>query len=281
MIKKNTEKDLIKIYYNELKKIPLLNREEVIELAKKSKKGNKDATNKLIVSNLRFVVKISKNYAHWGLPFEDLISEGNIGLIKAIERYDHTKSAISTYSSFWIKKEITQAIYNKTKIIRVPVRGRNKISKIRKTIDEYFLKNRHYPSIKEISKDTEIPLEEIRNLYNYLNEPKSLDKKAKGENKRSYYEIINEGSKIEESTFKRINPLETVINEILDETLSEKEKDVIKSRFGLNEKPAQKLPQIAKRYCMTVEGMRLVQNRALKKLRETKKNGILKDYIFD
>ena len=259
----------LRIYMREISQTPLLTPEEEIELAARIKKGDKEARVKMIKANLRLVVKIAQDYANYGLPLADLISEGNIGLMKAVERFDPAKGGkLSTYGSWWIKQSIKRALANQSKTIRLPVHMVDKIAKLRRISDMLTEAYGREPTDEELCEETGIPLKKLSLLKRASQRPTSLDAPVNEGEGASYSEIIGDD--------KAINPLEALsdknmfgeLDDLL-EVLDERESKIIDARFGLNGKMPMTLEEVGREFGVTRERIRQLQNIALDKMRKT------------
>lgn len=264
------------VYLNEIRSFPILTREEELELTIKAKTGDESANHKLIMSNLRLVVKIARNYINKGLGFEDLISEGNIGLIKALNKYDYSKGfRFSTYAIWWIKQSIKKAIINKGREIRIPSYKYDLLTKINSYVFKHLSIVGKYPTPKEIAEETGIPEEKIQGVYVEFQDMLSLNANV-GE------EIVLEDMVLEKDTeFMEDKIIEDIANQELKKTLdllNEREKEIIISRYALNGGRALTLEEVGKKYDITRERVRQIEKRALEKLKNKFKKE-LKDLI--
>ena len=261
------QQDSMKEYMKDIAKIPLINVQEEIELAAKIKAGSEEAKEKLVSANLRLVVKIAHDFKGIGLPLQDLVAEGNIGLIRAAEKFDPSKGAkFSSYASWWIKQAMRRAISEKSKTIRIPVASVTKIMKIRNMKSILTQKLGREPSDEEISKEVDLSKKVVRRLRQAdmgtvsLNDPILLGEEGEishliaDHTAISPYKILD----YNEST-ERLN--------IMLSKLNLREQDIIKMRYGLDGKPPQTLEEISKKIGRTRERVRQIQKRALKKLR--------------
>ncbi len=258
----------LKIYMQEISRPALLSPEEEIELAARIKKGDKKARTKMINANLRLVVKIAQDYSNYGLPLADLISEGNIGLMKAVDRFDPAKGGkLSTYGSWWIKQSIKRALANQSKTIRLPVHMVDKIAKLRRittVLTEVFGRE---PTDEELCEETGIPRRKLAMLKRAAMRPTSLDAPIGDEDSSSYSEIIGDE--------RAVNPFEALseknmhhqVEELL-ETLDEREAKIIEERFGLGGKTPLTLEEVGDKFGVTRERIRQLQNIALEKMRK-------------
>ena len=273
--------DSIKLYFQEINKIPLLKRKEEIELAERIKEGDLDAREKLIEANLRLVVFIAKKYINRGLSLQDLIGEGNCGLIKAAERFDVTKGyKFSTYATYWIRQAITRSLYNDTQIIRIPFYQRKKLYELNKIIENMTLQLGRRPTLEEISEETSLSKEQIDSILNTVIQPISLNQKVAGKDKEDTElgDFISQDDNIEEDYIKK--DLNNNIRKIFHECrLSEMEQFILIKRYGLDGEEAQTLEDIAKVYGVSRERIRQIQRKAERKIRVSQKGKELKSYL--
>ncbi len=257
----------IKIYLREIGKTPLLTREEEVELADRIKKGDKEARAHMIKANLRLVVKIAQDYANYGLPLLDLISEGNIGLMKAVERFDPNKGGkLSTYAAWWIKQSIKRALANQSKTIRLPVHMVDKISKMRRVAMVLSEELGREPTDEELAEEIGIDRAKLSHLKSAALRPASLDAPISDDDTTEFGEIIGDE--------KAQTPLELLshknmhmqLDDLL-EVLDERERKIIDARFGLAGQKPKTLEEVGQEFGVTRERIRQLQNIALKKLR--------------
>ncbi|MGB0155497.1 MAG: sigma-70 family RNA polymerase sigma factor [Verrucomicrobiales bacterium] len=257
----------IKIYLREIGKTPLLTREEEVELADRIKKGDKEARAHMIKANLRLVVKIAQDYANYGLPLLDLISEGNIGLMKAVERFDPNKGGkLSTYAAWWIKQSIKRALANQSKTIRLPVHMVDKISKMRRVAMVLSEELGREPTDEELSEEIGIDRGKLAQLKAAAQRPASLDAPIGEDDGTQFGEIIGDE--------KAQTPLELLshknmhmqLDDLLD-VLDERERKIVDARFGLGGQKPKTLEEVGQEFGVTRERIRQLQNIALKKLR--------------
>lgn len=275
----------MKMYFKEMEKIPLLSREEEIELAKKISQGDSKAREEMINANLRFVVKVAKNYLRRGISLEDLVGYGNQGLIMAVERYDVNKNArFSTYAVWWIKQVILKHISNFSRSIRIHPYNERELYEIKGTYAELSEKNGHFPSIAEISEKTGFTQKKINYLLQVSEEPISLDKEV-GNNGDEKNRVI--GDYVESEI---IGPeeefMETELRQEIDKAFSEaglsgRVRGIIEDRFGLKTGRGLTLEQVGKKYGITKEAVRLIQNKALEKFRRIKPSERLATYLYE
>ena len=258
----------IKIYLREIGQIPLLTIEQEIELAAKIKNGDKEARSLMIRSNLRLVVKIAHDYANLGLPLLDLISEGNIGLMKAVERFDPAKGGkLSTYAAWWIKQSIKRALANQSKTIRLPVHLVDKISKMRRVAMQMSEELGREPTDDELAEEVGLSAGKISQLKTVSIRPASLDAPISDDDTTEFGEIVGDLEAL--TPFERLQDknLKDEVGDLLS-VLDEREKKIIFSRFGLDGGKAKTLEEVGKKFGVTRERVRQIQNIALRKLRK-------------
>jgi len=259
----------LRLYMREISQTELLTPQEEIELAARIKKGDKEARTLMIKANLRLVVKIAQSYANYGLPLMDLISEGNIGLMKAVERFDPAKGGkLSTYGSWWIKQSIKRALANQSKTIRLPVHMVDKISKLRRITSMLTESYGREPTDEELCEETGISPKKLSLLKRASHRPTSLDAQIGDGESSTYSEII--GDERAENPFEVLSE-KNMINQIDDllEALDERESKIIIARYGLGEKKAMTLEEVGREFGVTRERIRQLQNIALDKMRKT------------
>ena len=267
----------IKIYMREMGQFSMLSAEKEIELANRIAEGDQSAKNELVEANLRLVVSLARHYQGCGLSYQDLIQEGNIGLIKAAEKFDVSKGfRFSTYASWWIKQALSRAIADQSRTIRIPVHMTENINKFKKTERELLSKLNREPKIKEIADAMGISEKQAKEIQSYIVEPTSLDIQVGDDDDT----II--GSFIEDTHF--VNPESAyikksngdVVNAVLD-TLSDREANILRLRFGIGGKKAMTLEEVGKEYGLTRERIRQIEAKALRKLRHPSRANILKE----
>ncbi len=257
----------IKIYLREIGQIPLLTPEEEIDLAAKIKKGDKEARAKMIRSNLRLVVKIAHDYGNLGLPLLDLISEGNIGLMKAVERFDPAKGGkLSTYAAWWIKQSIKRALANQSKTIRLPVHLVDKISKMRRVALQMSEELGREPTDEELAEEVGLSSAKVSQLKTVSIRPASLDAPISDDDTTEFGEIVGDMEALTPFEQLRDRNLRDEVSDLLA-VLDEREKKIIFSRFGLDGGKAKTLEEVGKKFGVTRERIRQLQNIALMKLR--------------
>lgn len=267
----------IKIYMREMGQFSMLSADEEIKLANRIAEGDQSAKNELVEANLRLVVSLARHYQGCGLSYQDLIQEGNIGLIKAAEKFDVSKGfRFSTYASWWIKQALSRAIADQSRTIRIPVHMTENINKFKKTERELLSQLNREPKIKEIADEMGISEKQAKEIQSYIVEPTSLDIQVGDDDDTTI------GSFIEDTHF--INPESAyikesngdVVNAVLD-TLSDREANILRLRFGIGGKKAMTLEEVGKEYGLTRERIRQIEAKALRKLRHSSRANILKE----
>lgn len=267
----------IKIYMREMGQFSMLSADEEIKLANRIAEGDQSAKNELVEANLRLVVSLARHYQGCGLSYQDLIQEGNIGLIKAAEKFDVSKGfRFSTYASWWIKQALSRAIADQSRTIRIPVHMTENINKFKKTERELLSQLNKEPKIKEIADAMGISEKQAKEIQSYIVEPTSLDIQVGDDDDTTI------GSFIEDTHF--VNPESAyikesngdIVNAVLD-TLSDREANILRLRFGIGGKKAMTLEEVGKEYGLTRERIRQIEAKALRKLRHPSRANILKE----
>ncbi|MFA7298361.1 MAG: RNA polymerase sigma factor RpoD/SigA [Candidatus Absconditabacterales bacterium] len=269
--KKNTSesqhKDFIKLYFNEISKIPLLNSEEERDISRRVKKGDDEAKKKLIESNLRLVISIAKRFFGSRLSFSDLIQEGNIGLIKAIEKFDPEKEfKFSTYATRWIKQSITKAIADMTKHVRIPVHLIDEINSYNKTYQLLFQKLGRVPTSKEIGQKLGFPIKKIKKLEEVIFGNVSLDREVGDEGRDTLADLIEDGNTLRPDQYAEKNTLRNNLDMILG-MLDDREAKIVKMRYGIDG-PRYTLEQVGEEFNVTRERVRQIEQKVIQKLKE-------------
>ncbi|MCK5656071.1 MAG: sigma-70 family RNA polymerase sigma factor [Candidatus Aureabacteria bacterium] len=258
----------IRLYLRDIRQIPLLTLEKERELARRVKKGNVKARKELIKANLRLVVSIAKRYENIGLPFLDLVEEGNIGLMKAVERYDISKGCkLSTYASWWIKQSILRGLANQGKTIRVPVYMIEKLSILKKVIRELTQKKKNPPTSQEIADELDIPIEKVTEIQNAAAFSASLNSFMGEDGTDELIDIIENKRASDPAQEVGAMFLKDEI-EILLNDLTSRESDILKLRFGIEDGENLTLEKIGSKYKITRERVRQIEQTAVKKLRK-------------
>jgi len=259
--------DGIKIYLREIGKIPLLKPEDEVRLAARIKKGDKKARTKMIRANLRLVVKIAHDYSNLGLPLLDLISEGNIGLMKAVERFDPKKGGkLSTYAAWWIKQSIKRALANQGKTIRLPVHLVDKISKVKRASHQLSERLGREPTDAELAAKLDMSPAKVTQLRTISVRPASLDAPIGEDDVAEFSEIVGDENALTPFELLRDKTLREDISEVLSE-IEPREAEILILRFGLDGSKPQTLEEVGKKFKVTRERVRQIQNIALIKLR--------------
>ncbi len=257
----------IKLYLREIGQIPLLTPQEEIELAARIKRGDKKARAQMIKANLRLVVKIAHDYSNLGLPLLDLISEGNIGLMKAVERFDPKKGGkLSTYAAWWIKQSIKRALANQAKTIRLPVHLVDKISKMKRISMQMSEKLGREPTDQELADKLDMPRAKVAQLRQISVRPASLDAPIGDDDATEFSEIVGDENAATPFEMLRDKTLRQDIHEVLAE-LDPREAEILTLRFGLDGNRPRTLEDVGRRFKVTRERVRQIQNIALHKLR--------------
>lgn len=259
--------DPIKAYIKDIRKIPLLTAKEEVELAKEFKKGDLSAKDKLIRANLRLVISIAKRYMNLGMHLLDLIEEGNIGLMKAVDKFNHRKGfRFSTYAAWWIKQSITRSIFDQSRTVRLPVYMSELIAKWKKTKEKLTHKYRRMPTSKELAKAMKLPVSRINQIYHWMMKTSSLNAPISSEGEGSIIDLISdEGSASTKNELDSFFAKERV--ERLLETSNEREREVLDLRFGLTDGVVHTLAEVSKHLKISRERVRQIEEAALKKLR--------------
>ena len=271
--------DPVRMYLREIGRIPLLTYDQELELAKKVLEGDEEAKQKLAESNLRLVVSIAKKYVGRGMLFLDLIQEGNMGLIKAVEKFDYTKGfKFSTYATWWIRQAITRAIADQARTIRIPVHMVETINKLIRTSRHLLQQLGREPTQEEIAKEMEIPVEKVMEIQKIAQDPVSLETPIGEEDDSHLGDFIQD----DDSPAPQDSAAYTLLKEQLEEvmqTLTPREAKVLKLRFGLEDGKARTLEEVGKEFMVTRERIRQIEAKALRKLRPPSRSKKLRDYM--
>ena len=259
----------LRVYMREISKTELLTPKEEVELAARIKKGNKKAREHMIKANLRLVVKIAQDYSNYGLPLQDLISEGNIGLMKAVERFDPEKGGkLSTYAAWWIKQAIKRALANQSKTIRLPVHMVDKIAKLRRITGMLAEAYGREPTNEELSEETGIAMKNLSLLKRASQRPASLDAPMGDDDSSSYAEIIGDEHAVNPFDALSDKNMHGQLDDLM-EVLDERESKIIDARFGIGGGAPMTLEEVGREFGVTRERIRQLQNIALDKMRKT------------
>lgn len=271
--------DPVRMYLKEIGKVPLLSADEEIELAKKMELGDDEAKKRLCEANLRLVVSIAKRYVGRGMLFLDLIQEGNLGLIKAVDKFDWRKGyKFSTYATWWIRQAITRSIADQARTIRIPVHMVETINKLIRISRQLLQEYGREPSPEEIAKEMDISEEKVREILKIAQEPVSLETPIGEEEDSHLGDFIPDEDVPAPAEAAAFSMLKEQLVEVLD-TLTEREQKVLKLRFGLEDGRARTLEEVGKRFDVTRERIRQIEAKALRKLRHPSRSKKLKDYL--
>jgi len=271
--------DPVRMYLKEIGKVPLLSAEEEIELAKRMELGDQEAKKRLAEANLRLVVSIAKRYVGRGMLFLDLIQEGNLGLIKAVEKFDYRKGyKFSTYATWWIRQAITRAIADQARTIRIPVHMVETINKLIRVSRQLLQELGREPSPEEIAEEMNMPVERVREILKISQEPVSLETPIGEEEDSHLGDFIQDDNVPVPADAAAFTLLKEQLVEVLG-TLTEREQKVLRLRFGLDDGRARTLEEVGKEFNVTRERIRQIEAKALRKLRHPSRSRKLKDYL--
>ena len=271
--------DPVRMYLKEIGKVPLLSAEEEIELAKKMEDGDEEAKKKLAEANLRLVVSIAKRYVGRGMLFLDLIQEGNLGLIKAVEKFDYNKGyKFSTYATWWIRQAITRAIADQARTIRIPVHMVETINKLIRISRQLIQELGREPSAEELAQEMNMPVDKVREIMKIAQEPVSLETPIGEEEDSHLGDFIPDDDIPAPADAAAYTLLQEQLKEVLD-TLTDREKKVLRLRFGLDDGRARTLEEVGREFKVTRERIRQIEAKALRKLRHPSRSKKLKDFI--
>ena len=271
--------DPVRMYLKEIGKVPLLSAEEEIELAKRMAEGDEDAKKRLAEANLRLVVSIAKRYVGRGMLFLDLIQEGNLGLIKAVEKFDYQKGCkFSTYATWWIRQAITRAIADQARTIRIPVHMVETINKLIRVSRQLLQELGREPLPEEIAEELDMPVERVREILKISQEPVSLETPIGEEEDSHLGDFIQDDNVPVPAEAAAATLLKEQLGEVLD-TLTDREQKVLRLRFGMNDGRARTLEEVGKEFDVTRERIRQIEAKALRKLRHPSRSRKLRDYL--
>ncbi len=271
--------DPVRMYLKEIGKVPLLSADEEIALAQRMEEGDDDAKKRLAEANLRLVVSIAKRYVGRGMQFLDLIQEGNLGLIKAVEKFDYRKGyKFSTYATWWIRQAITRAIADQARTIRIPVHMVETINKLIRVQRQLLQELGREPFPEEIAKEMNLPVERVREIQKISQEPVSLETPIGEEEDSHLGDFIQDDNVPVPAEAAAFTLLREQLNEVLD-TLTEREQKVLRLRFGLDDGRQRTLEEVGKEFEVTRERIRQIEAKALRKLRHPSRSRKLKDYL--
>ena len=274
----NRESDSLDKYLQEIGHEELISVEEEVELAQRIKKGDRKALEKLTKANLRFVVSVAKQYQNQGLSLPDLINEGNLGLIKAAEKFDETRGfKFISYAVWWIRQSILQAIAEQSRIVRLPLNQVGSVNKINRVLNKFEQEHERRPSIEEIADNVDLPQEKIEEAMTVNRRHVSVDAPfAEGEDNSLLDVLPNNDSPMADRKLV-LESLREEINRAL-QTLNERERNIIEAFFGINQ-PEMTLEEIGDKYGLTRERVRQIKEKAIRRLRHNTKNKLLKSYL--
>ncbi len=271
--------DPVRMYLKEIGKVQLLTSEEEVELAERMSHGDEEARHRLAEANLRLVVSIAKRYVGRGLQFLDLIQEGNLGLIKAVEKFDHTKGyKFSTYATWWIRQAITRAIADQARTIRIPVHMVETINRVVRTSRQLSQELGHDPSSEEIAKALDMTVERVNEILKISQDPISLETPIGEEDDSHLGDFISDDDVDEPSEAASFMLMREQLTEVLG-TLTPREEKVLRLRFGLEDGRARTLEEVGKEFNVTRERIRQIEAKALRKLRHPSRSKKLKDFL--
>lgn len=271
--------DPVKIYLKEIGRVPLLSPDEEVDLAIRISQGDVAAKKRLSEANLRLVVSIAKRYLGRGMQFLDLIQEGNLGLIKAVEKFDHTKGfKFSTYATWWIRQAITRAIADQARTIRIPVHMVETINKVKKVSSQLLHQNGHEPSADDIAEELDMPVDKVREIMRVAQEPVSLETPIGEEEDSHLGDFIPDDDAPAPQDAASHTLLKEQLSEVLS-TLTSREEKVLRLRFGLEDGRSRTLEEVGKEFNVTRERIRQIEAKALRKLRHPSRSKKLKDFL--
>ena len=271
--------DPVRMYLKEIGKVPLLTPEEEMELAVRVSAGDEEAKRRMTEANLRLVVSIARRYVGRGMVLLDLIQEGNLGLIKAVEKFDHTKGyKFSTYATWWIRQAITRAIADQARTIRIPVHMVETINKTIRVSRQLLQELGHDPSAEEIAKEMGMPAEKVRDILRIAQEPVSMETPIGEEEDSHLGDFIPDEDASEPSEVASFSLLREQLEEVLD-TLTPREKKVLELRFGMADGHSRTLEEVGKEFNVTRERIRQIEAKALRKLRHPSRSKKLRDFL--
>ena len=271
--------DPVRMYLKEIGKVPLLSADEEVELAKRMAEGDEDAKKRLAEANLRLVVSIAKRYVGRGMLFLDLIQEGNLGLIKAVEKFDYHKGfKFSTYATWWIRQAITRAIADQARTIRIPVHMVETINKLIRVSRQLLQELGREPTPEEIAAELDMPVERVREILKISQEPVSLETPIGEEEDSHLGDFIQDDNVPVPAEAAAQTLLKEQLDEVLD-SLTEREQKVLRLRFGMDDGRARTLEEVGKEFDVTRERIRQIEAKALRKLRHPSRSRKLRDYL--
>ncbi|MBB3127322.1 RNA polymerase primary sigma factor [Paenibacillus rhizosphaerae] len=271
--------DPVRMYLKEIGRVPLLSADDEVELAKRIMNGDEEAKRRLAEANLRLVVSIAKRYVGRGMLFLDLIQEGNMGLIKAVEKFDHNKGfKFSTYATWWIRQAITRAIADQARTIRIPVHMVETINKLIRVSRQLLQELGREPTPEEIAAEMELSVEKVREIMKIAQEPVSLETPIGEEDDSHLGDFIEDQEALAPADAAAYELLKEQLEDVLD-TLTEREENVLRLRFGLDDGRTRTLEEVGKVFGVTRERIRQIEAKALRKLRHPSRSKRLKDFL--
>ncbi|AWB45397.1 RNA polymerase sigma factor RpoD [Paenibacillus sp. CAA11] len=271
--------DPVRMYLKEIGRVPLLSADDEVELAKRIGKGDEEAKRRLAEANLRLVVSIAKRYVGRGMLFLDLIQEGNMGLIKAVEKFDYSKGfKFSTYATWWIRQAITRAIADQARTIRIPVHMVETINKLIRVSRQLLQELGREPAPEEIAAEMELSVEKVREIMKIAQEPVSLETPIGEEDDSHLGDFIEDQEAMAPADAAAYELLKEQLEDVLD-TLTEREENVLRLRFGLDDGRTRTLEEVGKVFGVTRERIRQIEAKALRKLRHPSRSKRLKDFL--
>mgnify|MGYP003377492941 FL=1 len=271
--------DPVKVYLKEIGRVPLLTPDEEVDLAVRISNGDEAAKKRLSEANLRLVVSIAKRYLGRGMQFLDLIQEGNLGLIKAVEKFDYTKGfKFSTYATWWIRQAITRAIADQARTIRIPVHMVETINKVKKVSSQLLHANGREPSAEEIAEELDMPVEKVREIMRVAQEPVSLETPIGEEEDSHLGDFIPDDDAPAPADAASHTLLKETLSNVLD-SLTPREEKVLRLRFGLEDGRSRTLEEVGKEFNVPRERIRQIEAKALRKLRHPSRSKKLKDFL--
>jgi len=271
--------DPVRMYLKEIGRVPLLTAEDEMELAKRIENGDEEAKRRLAEANLRLVVSIAKRYVGRGMLFLDLIQEGNMGLIKAVEKFDHKKGfKFSTYATWWIRQAITRAIADQARTIRIPVHMVETINKLIRVSRQLLQELGREPAPEEIAAEMDLSVEKVREIMKIAQEPVSLETPIGEEDDSHLGDFIEDQEALAPADAAAYELLKEQLEDVLD-TLTEREENVLRLRFGLDDGRTRTLEEVGKVFGVTRERIRQIEAKALRKLRHPSRSKRLKDFL--
>ena len=271
--------DPVKVYLKEIGRVPLLTPDEEVDLAVRISNGDEAAKKRLSEANLRLVVSIAKRYLGRGMQFLDLIQEGNLGLIKAVEKFDYTKGfKFSTYATWWIRQAITRAIADQARTIRIPVHMVETINKVKKVSSQLLHANGREPSAEEVAEELDMPVDKVREIMRVAQEPVSLETPIGEEEDSHLGDFIQDEEASQPAEAASYTLLREQLEEVLT-TLTPREEQVLRMRFGLTDGKAHTLEEVGKEFDVTRERIRQIESKALRKLRHPSRSKKLRDFL--